>query len=77
MVSGDPVLRASLAVEELGSRQDPRPHDGPRRGHLLGGREEAEEEASPRLPRRQFEAPQLVGVSLLFLRDPRLGQRRR
>lgn len=62
-------------MEELGSGQDPRPHDGPRRWHLLRGGEEAEKEIAPRLPRRQFEAPQLVGVPLLFLRDPRPGQR--
>lgn len=75
--TGDPVLRASVAMEELGGGQDPRPHDGPGRGHLLRGGEEAEEEAAPRLPGRQPQAPQLVGLPLLLLRVARTVQRRR
>ncbi|KAF4530229.1 hypothetical protein B566_EDAN017152 [Ephemera danica] len=37
MFAGDTVLRASVAVEELGGRQDPRAHDGPGCWHLLRG----------------------------------------
>jgi len=72
---GHPVLCAALAVEELGGGQDPRPHDGPGRWHLLRGGEETEEEAAARLPGRQPQTSQLVGLSLLFLRDARPDQR--
>lgn len=74
---GDPVLRASLAMEELGSGKNPRPDDGPGCWHLFRGGEETEEETLARLPGRQPQTPQLVGVSLLFLRDASIGQRRR
>ena len=77
VIVGDPVLRASMAVEELGGGQDSCPHDGPGRGHLLRSGEETEEEAPARLPGRQSQAPQLVGLSLLFLRNARTRQRRR
>ena len=66
-----------MAVEELGGRQNPCPHDGPGRGHLLRSGEEAEEEAPARLPGRQSQASQLVGLSLLLLRNARTRQRRR
>lgn len=72
---GHPVLRAALAVEELGGGQDSRPHDGPGRWHLLRSGEETEEEAAARLPGRQPQTSQLVGLSLLFLRDTRPDQR--
>lgn len=77
LATGDPVLRASLAMEELGSGQDPRPDDGPGRRHLLRSGEETKEETAARLPGRQPQASQLVGLSLLFLRNARPGQRRR
>lgn len=75
--SGHPVLRTALAVEELGGGQDSRPHDGPRRWHLLRSGEETKEEIAARLSGGQFETSQLVGVPLLFLRDARTHQRRR
>ena len=34
--SGDPVLRSAMAVEELGGREDPRSHDGPRHWRRSG-----------------------------------------
>ena len=67
-------LRSTMDVEELGRGEDPCPHDGLGRGHMLRGGEEAEEEAVVGLPRRQPEAPQLVGVPVLLLRDPLLHQ---
>ena len=33
VVAGDPVLRAAVAVEELGGGEDRCPQDGPRPGH--------------------------------------------
>lgn len=75
LIAGHSVLRAALAVEELGGGQDPRPHDGPGRWHLLRSGEETEEEAAARLPGRQPQTSQLVGLSLLFLRDTRPYQR--
>lgn len=64
-------------MEELGGREDTGVDDGPRRGHMFRGREEAEEEAPPRLPGRERATPQLVGVPVLLLRVPRLREPRR
>lgn len=48
-MTGDPVLRATMAVEELGSGKDSCTNDGLGRGHLFRSREEAEEKAASRL----------------------------
>ena len=63
-----------MVVEELGGRQDYGPHDGPRHRCRVGGREEAKEETASRLPLRQSEEPQLVGLQILLLRTPRISQ---
>ena len=72
---GHPVLCSALVVEELGSGQDSRSHDGFGRWHLLRSGEETKEEIAARLSGRQFKTSQLVGLSLLFLRDTRPDQR--
>ncbi len=68
LLSGSIILRAAMAVEELGGGQDRGADDGPRRGRHLRGGEEAEEEAAARLPLRQPQEPQLVGLQILLLR---------
>ena len=54
-------------MEELGGGEDHCTNDGP--GHWGGqrGREEAEEEVVARLPVRQPQEPQLVGLQILLL----------
>ena len=66
-VAGPSVLRSPLAVEELGGGQDPRADDGPRHRRGAGRGEAAKEAAAARLPRRQPQAPQLVGLQILLL----------
>ena len=56
-----------MVVEELGGRQDHRPHDGPGRGSGQRGGEETEEEVVAGLSLRQFEESQLVGVQIFLL----------
>ena len=64
-------------MEKLGGRQGRRPEDGPQPRHHLGGREEAEEETVDRLLVLEPEAPQLLGLPILFLRTIISHQRRR
>ena len=71
VVAGDPVLRAAVAVEELGGGEDRCPQDGPRPGHHHRVREEAEEEAPDRLSVRKPEESQLLGVQIFLLRVSR------
>lgn len=62
LLIGDLVLHATMAVEGLGGRQDPRSHDGPRHRSVLRGREKAEEEDAPGLSLGESALSQLVGV---------------
>lgn len=72
--SGHPILHPPVVMEELGGRKDHGSYDGPRhRGRVRSG-EEAEEETLIRLPLRQFEKPQLVGIQIFLLRTPSLLQ---
>jgi len=50
MIAGDPFLCATMVVEKLGRREDPRVNDGPGRGDMLRSGEETEKEAVTRLP---------------------------
>lgn len=63
-----------MAVEIVGGRENPRVDDGLGHRHLLGHREEAEEEADDRLPVGESQIPQLVGVQILYLRSLGLNQ---
>ena len=54
-------------MEELGGGQDPRADDGSGHRRGAGRGEAAEEAAAARLPRRQPQAPQLVGLQILLL----------
>ena len=64
---GDPVLHSPVVVEELGGGQGVRPADGSQPRHHLRRGEEAEKEVVDRLPLLQPQAPQLLGVQILFL----------
>ena len=68
---GNPILRSTMVVEELGSRKDLGAQDGPWPGHHHRVGEEAEEEAVDRLSLRQPQEPQLLGVQIFLLRVPR------
>lgn len=50
VIAGDPFLCATMVVEKLGRREDPRVNDGPRRGDMLRSGEETEKETVTRLP---------------------------
>lgn len=56
-----------MAVEKLGGRQSVCSTHGPQPGDHLRGGEEAQEEAADRLHVFQSQAPQLLGISILFL----------
>lgn len=66
-----------MAVEVVGRWQNLRPDDGLGRGCLFRNREETEEEADDRLFVGEFAVSQLVGVSILFLRNVGPGKRNR
>ena len=65
--AGHSVLRPPLVMEKLGGRQNPCPDDGLGYRRRAGRGKATEEATSTRLPRRQPEAPQLVGLQILFL----------
>ena len=58
-----------MAMEELGRRKNSSSHHGFGYRHLFGGGEKAEEKTSSRLLVGKLDVPQLVGVSILFLRN--------
>lgn len=64
-------------MEELGRRKNSRSHDGFGCGNLLRSGKKAKKETVAGLFGGQFEASQLVGVSILLLRDARVSQRGR
>lgn len=76
-VSGDAVLRTTLAVEILGGGKDPGTDDGSGCRCVHGDREKNQEEAHPRLPVGKSEVSQLVGLQILPLRGACSYQRYR
>ena len=66
-LSGNTVLHAAVVMEKLGSRQNPRFNDGLRYWCCARRGKKTKKETFTRLPRRQPEAPQLVGLPIFFL----------